>query len=156
MENQDALDALKAAREARQKAPSSAKAESLTLAAEAKVARAKKSLEAARNSVAESAEENPEEGEETQAEDQIRRKIDEAAALGDSQAVERYEKLLAQFTNVTEAADSAAEGATGTGDESETGPEETHSQDAENSESKYHHKVVNFAKLKNTPLFLKM
>ena len=135
--HKEALDAIKVARRARQNAPGSAEARSLAKVAEAKSTQAKKSLEAARQSVAESAEENPEDSEEIQAEDEIRKKIDEAAALGDSEAVEKYEKLLEQFTNATETADNDAEGATGTGGDSETGTEQSKSQSAEDSESKY-------------------
>jgi hypothetical protein len=96
------------------------------------VTRAKKSSEAARQASAESSAEDPEDAgaeDGTRSEDEIRRKIDEAAALGDSGAVEKFERLLAQFTNATaSAAKSAAgtnadeEGATGGAEDAATGP----------------------------------
>lgn len=138
-----ALDAINTARSARHDSPGSEKAEELTSAAKAKVARAKKSLEAARQASADSSPEEPEDpGEEdgTRSEDDIRRKIDEAAAAGDSEVVEKYERLLAQFKNATASAEMAVAvantekgGATGgaegaaAGPGSETGPGETES-----------------------------
>ena len=102
---------MKAARNARLESPGSSQAGKLSSGARAKVAEAKKSLEAARQALSESSVEesdslDPESG--TSALDDIRRKIDEAAASGDSEAVEHYEELLQQFRNATERADSDA------------------------------------------------